>query len=198
MTKLEFILALKDKLSHLPQNEVAERLNFYCEIIEDRVEEGLSEQEAVAAVGSVEDIAAQIASEIPPLQASVAKRKKRQPAWVIVLLALGCPAWLSLLFAAVAVALSLYAAAWSVIVSLWATFAALIGSSVGVLGGGLVLAFSANSVVGMAMIGVGIVLAGLSVLFFVLCKVATDGVALLTKKTVLWTKKILAKKEGAK
>ena len=196
MTKLEFILALKDKLSHLPQNEVAERLNFYCEIIEDRVEEGLSEQEAVAAVGSVEDIAAQIASEIP-LRAP-AKRKKRQPAWVIVLLALGCPAWLSLLFAAVAVALSLYAAAWSVIVSLWATFAALIGSSVGVLGGGLVLAFSANSVVGMAMIGVGIVLAGLSVLFFVLCKVATDGVALLTKKTVLWTKKILAKKEGAK
>ena len=194
MTKLEFILALKDKLSHLPQNEVAERLNFYCEIIEDRVEEGLSEQEAVEAVGSVEDIAAQIASEIP-LRAP-ATRKKRQPAWVIVLLALGCPVWLSLLFAAVAVALSLYAAAWSVIVSLWATFAALVGSSVGVLGGGLVLAFSANSVVGMAMIGAGIVLAGLSVLFFVLCKAATDGAALLTKKTVLWTKKILAKKGG--
>ena len=200
MTKLEFILALKDKLSHLPQSEVAERLNFYCEMIEDRVEEGLSEQEAVAAVGSVDEIAEQIASEIPmsiPNEGQP-KRKKRPPLWIILLVALGCPVWLSLLIAAAAVALALYAVAWSVIASLWAAFASLVSAAVGALGGGLVLVFGTNAAIGAAMIGAGIVLAGLSVLFFVLCKAATDGIVLLTKKTLLCIKKLFTKKEGAK
>ena len=53
MTKLQFLLALHDKLAGLPQNEVEERLNFYSEMIEDRMEEGLSEEEAVLAAGDV-------------------------------------------------------------------------------------------------------------------------------------------------
>ena len=53
MTKLQFLLALHDKLTGLPRDEVEERLNFYSEMIEDRMEDGLSEEEAVAAIGSV-------------------------------------------------------------------------------------------------------------------------------------------------
>ena len=40
--------------------------------------------------------------------------------WLIVLLALGSPIWLSLLIAAAAVVLSLYIVLWSLILSLWA------------------------------------------------------------------------------
>ena len=65
MTKLQFLLALHDKLASLPQKEVEERLNFYSEMIEDRMEDGLSEEQAVAAVGATDEIAAQIAAEIP-------------------------------------------------------------------------------------------------------------------------------------
>ena len=63
MTKLNFILSLNEKLSGLPQNDIEERLRFYTEMIEDRMEEGLSEEEAVLAVGSVDEIAEQILAE---------------------------------------------------------------------------------------------------------------------------------------
>ena len=52
MTKREFLAQLRKGLSGLPQDDIEERLTFYGEMIEDRKEEGLSEEEAVSAVGS--------------------------------------------------------------------------------------------------------------------------------------------------
>ena len=60
MTKQEFLSRLREGLSGLPEDDIAERLTFYGEMIDDRIEDGLSEEEAVAEVGSVDDIAAQI------------------------------------------------------------------------------------------------------------------------------------------
>ena len=65
MTKIKFLLSLHDRLSGLPQDEVEERLNFYSEMIEDRMEEGISEEEAVAAIGPIDEIAEQIIADIP-------------------------------------------------------------------------------------------------------------------------------------
>ena len=48
MKKQEFITKLEEKLSRLPKKEVEERLNFYSEIIEDKIEDGLTEEQAVA------------------------------------------------------------------------------------------------------------------------------------------------------
>ena len=47
MTKHEFITQLRDRLSELPEREVEERLSFYVEMIDDRIEDGRTEQEAV-------------------------------------------------------------------------------------------------------------------------------------------------------
>ena len=66
MTKVKFLMLMHEKLAGLPRDEVEERLTFYCEMIDDRIEEGLTEEEAVAAVGSVEEISAQITSELSP------------------------------------------------------------------------------------------------------------------------------------
>ena len=41
MTKIQFLLALNKALSGLPQDEIEERLTFYSEIIDDRMEDGL-------------------------------------------------------------------------------------------------------------------------------------------------------------
>ena len=65
MTKVNFLFELRDKLSGLPTEDIEERLNFYSEMIEDRMEEGLSEEDAVAAIGTTDEIAKQIISEIP-------------------------------------------------------------------------------------------------------------------------------------
>jgi len=199
MTKLKFLLTLHEKLSGLPQDEVEERLHFYSEMIEDRMEEGLSEEDAVAAVGSVDEIAAQIAADIPlaKIAKDRIKPKRRLKAWEIVLLALGSPIWLSLLIAAFAVVLSVYAALWSVVVSLWAVFASLVGGALGGIVAGIGFALGGKVIAGSALLGGGIVCVGLSIFLFFGCKAAAKGLLALTKLVVVWIKQLFIKKEEA-
>ena len=199
MSKQEFLAQLRKGISGLPQDDIEERLTFYGEMIEDRIEEGLSEEQAVSAVGSVDAIVAQVIEDTP--LAKIAKERmkaKRQvKAWEIVLMALGSPVWFSLGVAAIAVIFSLYASLWSVIISLWAVFGSLIGCSVGGIVAGVVFAVGGNGLTGIAVIGAGIVCAGLSVFMFCGCKAATKGILILTKKLVEWLKNRLIKKEEA-
>ena len=185
MTKLKFLLALHKQLADLPQEDVEERLGFYAEMIEDRMEEGLSEEEAVAAVGSIEEITAQIRADLSPAApaAKAQKPKKQLRAWTIVLLVLGSPVWLSLLIAAFAVIFSLYVILWSLVVSVWSVFAAFVGCAVGGVAGGCGFLIAGHSLTGVALLAAGTVCAGLSILVFLGCKVATKGAAKLTKST---------------
>lgn len=196
MTKLQFLLSLHNKLSGLPQNEIEERLNFYSEMIEDRIEDGLSEEEAVSEIGTVDEIAEQIVSDIPltKIAKEKIKPKRRIKAWEIILLILGAPLWLSILIAIFAVIFSLYLSLWAVIVSLWASFVAVIGSALGGIMSGIVLGIYKNALTGVALISAGLVCIGLSILFFYGCKVATKGILLLTKKIILAFKKSFIKK----
>lgn len=199
MTKHEFITQLRDRLSELPEREVEERLSFYIEMIDDRIEDGRTEQEAVADLGPLDEVAAQIVADIPLFQ--IAKKRikptRRLKAWEIVLLAVGSPVWVSLLIAALAVLIALYASFWAVIVSLWAAFGSLAGCAFGGVVGGLTLSIGANVPAGLALIGAGAICAGLSVLLFFACKAATKGLVVLAGKTVLAVKRCLIKKEGA-
>lgn len=198
MTKLRFLLSLQNRLSGLPQDEVEERLNFYSEMIEDRMEEGLSEDEAVAAVGSIEEIAAQIIADIPltKLAKEKIKPKRRLKAWEILLLALGSPIWLSLLIAALAVFLSLYASLWAVIISVWAIFGALMGCAIGGIICGIGFASGGNGLTGIAITGAGILCAGLGIFLYFGCRAATRGTLLLTKKMALGIRNWFIQKEA--
>ena len=198
MTKLKFLLALHNRLSHLPQDEVEERLNFYAEMIEDRMEEGLSEEDAVSAVGSIEEIAAQIQQELCGV-ASVSekpKAKRQMKTWEIVLLVLGSPVWLSLAIAAVAVGISVYAVAWSLVVSLWAVFVALAASGAAVIVMGVVYLCQGNTA-GVALVGAGMICTGLSMFLCLGCKALTRDCAAATKNSVLWILHRLIGKEDA-
>lgn len=199
MTKLKFLLSLHEKLAGLPQEEVEERLNFYNEMIDDRVEEGLTEEEAVAAIGSVDEIVAQIIGDIPltKIAAEKIKPKRQLKSWEILLLVLGSPVWFSVLVAAAAVVFALYASLWAVIVSLWAVFASAVCCAVGVFVGGIGLILAGHGLSGIAMIGMGFICAGLSVFLYYGCKAATEGTVALTKKVALWVKKCFVKREAA-
>lgn len=177
MTKNEFLAQLRKGLSGLPKEDAAEQLSFYSEMIEDRIEEGLPEEEAVSAVGSVEEIIAQINKDAP-LEKQINRRLK---AWEIVLLVLGSPVWLSLGIAAVAVVASLYISVWAIIISLWAAFGSLAACAFGTVAVGVIFACNGNLFPGIAMIAAGIVCAGLSIFLFHGCKVVTKGVLALTK-----------------
>ncbi len=199
MTKLSFLMTLHDKLSGLPQSDVEERLRFYSEMIEDRIEEGLTEEEAVAAVGSVEDIAAQIISDISPAPATAkpVKSKQNRKVWEIVLLILGFPVWFPLLIAGAAVAFSLYVSLWAVIISLWAVFASLVACAFAGILTGIVFTFGINKHAGIAMIGAGILCTGLAILLFIGCNALTKGTLSLTKRFPGYMKNCFVKKEDA-
>lgn len=197
MSKQEFLEQLRKGFSGLPQDDIEERLTFYSEIIEDRMEEGLSEEEAVLAVGTIDEIVEQVIVDIPLSKIAIEriKPKRRLSAGEIILLALGSPIWVSLGIAVIAVILSLYISLWSVIVSLWSVFVSLaICSVASVLS---IFGIGGNGAGGIAMLAAGIVCAGLSIFMFYGCKVATKGTLILTKKIAKWIKNCFIKKEVA-
>jgi len=63
MTKSEFILSLSEALAQLPGHARSRALEYFEEMIDDRVEGGMSEEEAVAALGSIDDILKEVAPE---------------------------------------------------------------------------------------------------------------------------------------
>ena len=200
MNKQEFLKELRKGLSGLPQNDIEDRLSFYGEMIEDQIEEGLREEEAVSKIGSIEEIVKAVIAETPFVKIAKERIKpnRKLGAWEIVLLVLGSPIWISLGVAAVAVVFSLYVALWAVIISFWAVFAALVGCSFGGIISGIIFALGGTLFAGIAMIGSGIVCLGLSVFAFIGCKALSKGILNLTKKATVRIKSRFIKKEGAK
>lgn len=199
MSKQEFLLQLRKGLSGLPDADIEERINFYGEMIDDRIEDGLLEEDAVLAVGSVEEIVKTIMEEIPltKLVKEKISKKKSFKAWEIVLLAIGSPLWLSLFIAVVAIVLSIYVSLWSVIISLWSVFAATIGCAVGCIVSSIGYSISGNWIFGIALLSAGITCTGLSIFMFFGCKAATNGILWVTKKLALGIKNCFIKKEEA-
>ena len=56
MSKQDFLTELRKGLSGLSRDEIEERLTFYSEMILYRMEEGLSEEDAISEIGSVDEI----------------------------------------------------------------------------------------------------------------------------------------------
>lgn len=197
MNKREFLARLRQGLSGLPQDDIEERLTFYSEMIEDRKEEGLSEEEAVSAVGAADEIVAQVIAETP--LAKIAKErmksKRRLRAGEIVLLVLGSPIWLSVGVAAFAVILSLYISLWAAIISLWAVFASLAVCLIGGVLACVIFTVGGNGAAGAAVLAVGLVCAGLAIVMFFGCKAVTTGALILTKKMAIWIKNCFLEKE---
>lgn len=187
MKKHEFLAALEKGLSGLPEAEIAARVAFFGEMIDDRMEEGLSEEEAVAAMGAPDELAAQIVKEMPlgTLIKEKIKPRRRLEAWEIVLLVVGAPLWISLLVSLISGIVSLYASLWSGIVSLWAAFGATVASAVGGVLASLPLFFVEDPVKGLFLLGSGLAAAGVSILLFYAAISLTKGLVWLTKTCVL-------------
>lgn len=194
MRKQEFLYTLKRRLSGLSAKEAAERISFYSEMIDDKMEDGLSEEAAVFEVGSAEKIAAEILAEAPVLSLANAKPTKNFNTGTLILLVLGSPIWLSLLIAAFAVVISLYAVLFSVIISLWAVFVSFVAAAPAGVIVGTIFALCGNALSGVATVSAGLVLAGLAIFLSYGCKAATKGSVELLKWSVKQIKKPFIRK----
>lgn len=199
MNKEEFLNELRKKLSGLPQEDIEERISFYGEMIDDRVEDGFSEEEAISEIGTVDQVVEQIMSETPlvKLVKEKVRPKRKLKTWEIVLLILGSPVWVPLCIAAIAVAFSAYIVIWAGVVCVYAvdfSFAACAFS-------GMVDIFvclqAGNPAGAIFSLGVGLLSAGLAILMFFASVKITRAVIKLTGKMLTGMKASLLGK-GAK
>lgn len=200
MNKQQFLEELKNALGNLAEEDIKQSLDFYSEMIDDKIEDGLSEDAAVAEIGDVNRISAQIISEIP-LSKIIKEKvspKRKLSVLEIVLLILGAPIWGSLLITAISVLFALYIVMWSLVVSLWAVEVSLMAAAFSGVVAPVVFIIRGYTLPALALFGVGLFSIGLSIFMLFGCIAATKGMAVLTKKIVLWIKMLFVKKEGAK
>lgn len=195
MTKNEFLSSLGTRIQALPKEEFDRTIAYYEEIIEDRVEEGMTEEEAVASMESLDTIVHRIMTETP-LKTFVkgkVESKKKMETWQIVLLAVTSPIWIPLVIAFLSTMFGLFMGAIGCVIGLFAaTFGLLIGGLVAVVGSIFVF-ISQGAINGLFTLGIGFGCLGVGILLFSGCMALAKGVIYLIKKFVLWIKRCLSR-----
>lgn len=130
MRKDEFLGRLGELLACLPADQVEETKAFYAEAIADRMEDGMSEEEAVAAMGAPETVAETTLDDLPAVPRAIARTRRRSNALLWVLAVVGSPVWAPLLIAFVAVAVTVYICIWVIALCVWVVAAAFGGVGV--------------------------------------------------------------------
>lgn len=181
MRRDEFLSAAADRLRILPKEDAGKILDYFREMIEDRMEEGLDEETAVAALGSPEEAAARVLGEMPVPALVKARLRSQRPlgGWTTALLILGSPVWLPLLLAVTATVAMLYLTLWMLVLSLYLITAGFAISGIASLLGSAVQFFAVTPVSGLFVLGLGLVMTGLSVPLFMASNSSAAGSARL-------------------
>ena len=191
MTKKEFLGALSRGLSGLPRKEREERVNFYREMIDDRIEEGFPEEEAVAGVGPVDGIVSQILAERPAVVSESPKKNGvGGKVGLIVLLVLGFPVWFPILLS---VFITVASVVFSLFVTLWAVELSLAAGAIGGVGSFFVLLFTGQVSPALFTLGAALVSGGFAILLFFGAVAATRalwrGIAWVGRHIFGWLKR---------
>jgi uncharacterized membrane protein len=204
MTKTEYISRLTELLSDLDQGYVSSSVQYYTEMIDDRIEDGLTEDEALNAIGSPEETAERIRSEstefdsnsssesdfepiqnnAPTTEAETITDKKQKKgltvlAWILIIL--GFPVWGSILVGIISAVFSFFCALWAVVISAWAVSCALIGIGVYYIVYSIIAFITAGAGTGLFCLGTGILVTGISLFAIIGSKYLSKGVLYITK-----------------
>ena len=168
MSKEEFLGSLNRLLKSLGKSEREKSLSYYNEIIDDYMEDGYTEEQAVEQIGNPGLIAQEILEEQQSQMKAPMSRGTK--VLVAVLLVLGFPLWGSLMLAgfcivlsAVLLVLSAYIVIWCIPLCTGAVSVAGLILSVVSMGGAAVIVFQ-NSAAGVIQLGVGMLSAGIFIL----------------------------------
>ena len=162
MTRDEFLGRLGELLACLPADQVRETQEFYAEAIADRMEDGMGEEEAVAAMGAPGEVAEAVLDDLPAVPRAIARTRRRSTTLLWVLTIVGSPVWVPLLLAFAAVAVTVYVCIWILALCVWIVAVALGGA------GMVELVFAACGVVighvpyALASAGMGLGLVGVA------------------------------------
>lgn len=195
MRKQEFLDKLRGSLWAMPEADKQRSVDYYAEMIDDRMEDGLSEEEAVAAIGDLDEIVQQILGETPrpPVVVEAAKKQRKVEPWMILLLILGSPLWIPVVTGVVSAVLSVYISLWVVVLVLWVVAVAVGAAAIGCV----VSCFFMFGRAGVILVSLGAaaLCAGIAILLFLLGNLAAKGMIALTKLCWQSCKKLLNGKE---
>lgn len=196
MNKNEFLAALGAALGKLPEQEVRASLEFYAEAIDDRMEDGATEEEAVAAMGDVAAIAAQIEAETPPIPKAVARMSTGSHMANVILAVVLSPIWVPLALAFAACVACVYLALWALVAALWAVAGTLVlCGPIGVAG--LVYCMATGyPLTGAWLLGTGLVACGLGLLSLPAMRAASVGLVRLARLFASATRRLFVREEA--
>lgn len=200
MTKAEFLAAIREKIGALPPNDIQKSLEYYAEMIDDRMEDGFSEEEAVREIGDPEEIARQILLDtpLPKLVKATAKPSRALRAWEIVLLILGFPLWGPLLLAAIIVIFSLFIVLFALAIALLAVVFSLLVSGVAGIAAGFAAILFGEAPAALFTIGCGFLLLGISLPLCILGCFVVKAIGKGIKSCILKCKsRLIRKKENS-
>jgi uncharacterized membrane protein len=168
MDKERYLARLRAALRGLPEADIAESLAYYTELIEDRMEEGMSEAAAVAQLPAPEAAAEEILLSQPMerIEAARVKTRRKLGAWEIILLVLGSPVWLPLLLSFALLVLTVYLLVWVAALVLWTVDLSAAVGAVGGLAGMLGGILQRNLSMELFAAGAALAGAGLAILLF--------------------------------
>ncbi len=166
MKKIEFLALLRQRISVLPKQEVEAALEYYSEMIDDYIESGYTTEQAIAQMGGLDNVAAQIlAGAQNPYYVAPYAQKQKKNGLLIALLILGFPVWFPLLItafclvltAAIALLTLFMVTPWSLVVSFGASAIALLAAAPAILVGEGIAALALT-------VGAALILAALCIL----------------------------------
>ena len=195
MLKQEFLTQLRAGLEAASIEDIDECIEFYDEMISDRVEAGMNEESAVAQMESIDSIINNYKAEKPVTKLIMdkvqkshdeAKGKGKGVLWVVLAI-IGFPIWLPLLITILALLFALYIVLWCIVV---AVFCVLVAFGLMSLAGLFIFIMMFTGVVpwplGIFSLGAALFLGGLTVLLsrpiWALCKAIAGMIPYIFKK----------------
>jgi len=186
MTKQEFISDLREKMAGLPKADVEDRVAFYSEMIDDRMEDGLSEAEAVKEVGNVDDIVSK-QIEVTPITKIVKDKvtpKRKLEGWEIILIILAAPIWVPIVIGLFALLIAAIAVFFSLVIAMWSVDVILVVGAVDSLITMFRFFINGEGLNALAYLGMSFVMAGGAIFLFLVGAKLTGYTFELAKKII--------------
>ncbi len=187
MTKHGFEIALRSRLeAHgLSSEEIQKSVDYYAEMLDDRMEDGMTEADAVDAMGDMDAIIREILLDAPlgTLVKNKIKPKREfssgETALLITLAILGFPIWFSLLMGLLCIIAGVYVTILALIFATGCVVFSVFICGVALIAGGIML-LPVSPAGGIALFGTAFLLIGIAILLYFPAKYAVIGLLKLT------------------
>lgn len=198
MKKDEFLNELRNKLKGLTKSDIEDRISYYSEMIDDRIEEGESEEDATNNIGTVDEIVEQIATNTSLVKLVKEKTipKRSLKAWEIILLILGFPLWFPILITGIVLAFTFYILIWVFVIVVYALELSLIAMAL--VGAVTFFAYLFDGSLNLIVLGSSILGLGGGILLSFVCIYSTKITLKLSKKIIIAIKMSFIKKGETK